>query len=150
MAFERNRIVMDAMNLANQPPRKPRAELGGVIFLPRTIDKARAHQPGGDPGPYVLAGFSVKMFDMLGITQEAFIAAVASASTDDDVLAFVLEHTTPEKITAWNAWVSARQPRNGDRVAALEFYPWLGERPDLVFGLDVLEEDDNRYFAARA
>jgi hypothetical protein len=140
---------MDAMDLSQRPPRKPRAELGGIIFLPRSIDKARAHRPGGVPGPYVLRGFTQHMLDMLGITQEAFVEVVAVAASDDDVLTSILARTSPEQIATWNAWVSARQPRNGDRVAALESYPWLGERPELQLGLDVLEEDDNRYFAAR-
>lgn len=139
---------MEALSLAAGPPRKPRAELAGVIFLPRSIDKARALQRGGDPGPYVMRGFTTRMLDHLGITEDTFRAAVAEAETDDDVGAFVRANTTPEKITAWNAFVSAREPRDGDRVAALEVYPWLGERPDLVFGLDVLEEDDVRYFSA--
>jgi hypothetical protein len=139
---------MDAMNLSGNPPRKPRAELAGVIFLPRSIDKVRALQPGGDPGPYVLHGFTTQMLDHLGMTEDAFRAAVAAATTDDDVAAFVLANTTPEKIAAWTAYITARRPRNGDRVAALEIYPWLGERPDIILGLDVLEEDDKRYFAA--
>jgi hypothetical protein len=137
---------MDVLDLSTKPPRAPRAELGGVIFLPRLIDKARATLPGGDPGPYVLRGFTTMMLEQLGITEEAFVAAVAAASSDDDVLAFVNRNTTPENIAAWNTFVSARRPRNGDRIAALEIYPWLGERPDLILGLDVLAEDDVRYF----
>jgi len=140
---------MEPLDLSAQPPRKPRAELGGIIFLPRSIDKARAHQAGGNPGPYVLRGFTQQMLDTLGITQAAFVEAVAAAATDEDVVAYVLAHTSAEHIATWNAYVSAREPRNGDRVAALEIYPWLGERPDLILGLDVLEEDDNRYFAAK-
>jgi hypothetical protein len=140
---------MEPLDLSTKPPRKPRAELGGIIFLPRSIDKARAHQAGGNPGPYVLRGFTQQMLDMLGITQAAFGEAVAAAASDDDVVAYVLAHTSAEQIANWNAYVSARQPRNGDRVGALEVYPWLGERPDLLLGLDVLEEDDNRYFAAK-
>lgn len=139
---------MDAITLAKKPPRLPRSELAGIIFLPRSIDKARAMLPGGDPGPYVLRGFTTHMLEHLGISEDAFVAAVASATSDDDVVAFVRANTTPEKIAAWNAFVSARQPRNGDRVSALEIYPWLNERPDLILGLDVLEEDDVRYFAA--
>jgi hypothetical protein len=141
---------MDPISLAAAPPRPPRAELAGIIFLPRSIDKARATLPGGDPGPYVLRGFTQQMLDTFGITQEAFVAAVASAASDDDVAAYILGHSAPEQIAAWNAWVSARKPRNGDRVAALEIYPWLNERPDLILGLDVLAEDDERTFPSRA
>ena len=140
---------MDAMNLSHQPPRQPRAELAGVIFLPRSIDKVRATLPGGDPGPYNIPGFTQLMLEKLGISVAAFTVAVAAAESDEEVGAFVEQNTTPEKIAEWNAWATTREPRNGDRIAALEIYPWLGERPDLIVGLDVLEEDDKRYFAAR-
>jgi hypothetical protein len=137
---------MDVLDLSTKPPRPPRAELGGIIFLPRSIDKARATLPGGDPGPYVLRGFTTMMLEHLEISEAAFVGAVAAAASDADVLSFVNEHSSAEHVAAWNAFVSARQPRNGDRVAALESYPWLGERPDLIIGLDVLAEDDIRYF----
>jgi hypothetical protein len=141
---------MDPMNLSTKPPRVPRAELAGVIFLPRSIDKVRATLPGGDPGPYNVPGFTQMMLERLGISVEAFTVAVAAAATDDEVGAFVRANTTQAKIDEWNGWVTTREPRGGDRVAALEIYPWLGERPDLKIGLDVLEEDDKRYFAGRA
>jgi hypothetical protein len=136
------------MNLSSKPPRKPRAELAGVVFLPRSIDKVRATLPGGDPGPYNIPGFTSGMLEKLGISVEAFTVAVAAAASDDEVATFVRNNTTQAKIDDWNGWVNVREPRGGDRVAALEIYPWLGERPDLKYGLDVLEEDDKRYFAA--
>jgi hypothetical protein len=140
---------MDVMNLSTKPPRSPRAELVGVVFLPRSIDKVRATLPGGDPGPYNIPGFTQIMLEKLGISVEAFTAAVAGAASDHEVGVYVRANTTQVKIDEWNGWVSAREPRGGDRVAALEIYPWLGERPDLIVGLDILEEDDKRYFAAR-
>jgi hypothetical protein len=141
---------MNAMNLSNKPPRLPRAELAGVVFLPRSIDKVRATLPGGDPGPYNIPGFTEIMLEKLGISVEAFTVAVTAAESDAEVGEFVHKHTTKAKIDEWNAWSTTREPRGGDRVAALEIYPWLGERPDLKIGLDVLEEDDKRYFAGRA
>jgi hypothetical protein len=140
---------MKPMNLSNKPPRKPQAELDGIVFLPRSIDKVCATLPGGDPGPYNIPGFTQMMLEKLGITVEAFTLAVAAADADADVAAFVRANSTQAKIDEWNGWAKTRQPRGGDRVAALEIYPWLGERPDLIIGLDVLEEDDKRYFAGR-
>jgi hypothetical protein len=139
---------MDPLNLSNKPPRKPRAALDGIVFLPRSIDKARAMLPGGDPGPYNIPGFTTMMLDTFGIAADAFVAAVAAAATDDDVVSYVRANTTQAKIEEWNAWSDTREPRGGDRVAALESYPWLGERPDLIYGLDVLEEDDVRHFSS--
>ena len=141
---------MNALDLSSAPPRIPRAELAGIVFLPRSIDKVRGHLPGGNPGGYVIAGFTQMMLDTLGISLDEFQAVVASAPGDDDVAAFVVEKSTPEKRAEWNAFAAQRRPRNGDRAAALEVYPWLNERPDLILALDVLEEDDRQLFAGRA
>jgi hypothetical protein len=124
----------------------PRAELGGITFLPRSIDKVRAHLPGGNPGPYVLTGGTQMMLETLGIDAEAFRAAVAAATDDDEVVAFVHARTDATKIDRWNAFIAVREPHGGDRVGALTSYPWLVERPDLRSILDVLEEDDRRTY----
>lgn len=138
---------MEPLDLTLGPPRPPRESLAGIMFLPRTIDKVRATLPNGALGAYSIGGFSEMLFDMLGIDAVAFTAAVAGAQTDAEVARFVAAATSPERIEQWNAMVLARRPRNGDREAAAQAYPWLPERPDLVLALDVLEEDDRRLFA---
>jgi len=140
---------MNPLDLTLGPPRAPRAALAGVVFLPRTIDKVRATLPGGAAGEYNIPGFSQMMFDTLGIEADAFRAAVADAENDDAVAAFVNASTTPDRVATWNAFVLNRLPRGGDRNAALESYPWLHERPDLILAIDVIEEDDRRHFAHR-
>ena len=141
---------MTPLDLTAGPPRPPRAELDGVVFLPRTIDKVRASLPGGKLGEYTIPGFTQMMLDTLGIPAETLTAAVATASTDEEAWANVRPLTTPEKIAEWTAFVSKRQPRGGNRVEALESYPWLGSRPDLTLSLDVLDEDDRQHFAGRS
>jgi hypothetical protein len=138
---------MESLDLSTAPPRSPYAELGGVIFLPRTIDKVRAGLPGGNFGLYKIAGFSETMFEMLAIDEAAFTAAVAGAANDDDVLAFVTGATTPERIAEWNAWASERKPAGGDRERALVPFPWLADRDDIPRALDCIAEDDQRLFA---
>ena len=98
------------MTLSDKPPRRPRAELAGVVFLPRSIDKVRATLPGGDPGPYNIPGFTQLMLEKLGISVESFSAAVAAAESDDEVGAFVRANTTQARIDEWNGWVTARLP----------------------------------------
>ncbi len=135
------------LDLTVAPPRGPRDTLGGIMFLPRTIDKVRALLPGGDAGEYTIPGISQMLLDALGIDIAAITAAVADAQDDDAVARFVTTSTSPERMTQWNAFLQARLPRGGDRDAALEIYPWLAEQPDLPLVLDVLEEDDRRHFA---
>ena len=138
---------MQPLDLTLAPPRSPRAELNGIVFLPRSIDKARAALPGGNLGEYTIKGFTTMMLEMFGITDEDFIACLHAATTDAEIAGFVLARASLEQIAAWNAFVSQRLPRNGDRAATLEHYSWLGKRPDLILALDVLEEDDRQSFA---
>src|SRR5271165_4783239 len=137
---------MEPLDLTIGPPRPPRAELAGVIFLPRSIDKARAALPGGNLGPYQMQGFTQMMLDALGISLESFTHAVAQAASDEDVANFVRRNTMAQERTKWNTFIGAREPRGGNRVEALRDYPWLPSRPDLILVLDVLEEDDKQTF----
>jgi Domain of unknown function (DUF5069) len=146
----RSAPVMEALDLSLAPPRAPRAELAGVVFLPRTIDKVRATLPGGALGAYNVEGFSTMMLDALEIPSDAFVAAVRDAADDADVAAFVATQTTAERIDAWNTLIRERLPRAGDRAAAIAAYPWLQEYTELPKALDVLAEDDRRHFAAAA
>jgi hypothetical protein len=137
---------VDALDLRKAPPRRPRAELAGVVFMPRSIDKIRATLPGGELGAYTISGFTATMFDMLGIALDDVTATVRSAASDDDVAAYVREHARPDGIKAWHAYVLAREPRNGNRAEAIAAYPFLADHPDLRLSLDVLEEDDRQTF----
>ncbi len=140
---------MEPLNLATAPPRAPRAEMAGIVFLARTIDKIRATLPGGNLGAYTIPGFSAMLLEALGIALDDFTSEVAKATSDEEVSSYVRASTTPEKIAAWNTLILARLPRGGDRNAAYESYPWLRERPDIILALDVLEEDDRQLFAAK-
>jgi hypothetical protein len=118
------------------------------MFLPRSIDKARAALPGGNSGPYVIAGLTQTMLDRLGVPLDAFMQSVSAAVDDADVARCVRGYANAEQYEDWNAWLRVREPRGGNRAEALTVFPWLADRPDLTRVLDVLEEDDKRQFAA--
>jgi len=138
---------MKELDLTAAPPRPPRAEVLGIIFLPRSIDKLRASLPGGNRGLYNLIGFTESMFELLGTTSERVLPLVASAKDDVEVAASLLRDAPAGAVQEWNAWLLARLPRGGNREEALKAYPWLPERPDLVLAVDILAEDDRRSFA---
>jgi Domain of unknown function (DUF5069) len=141
---------MGPLDLSLAPPRIPREELAGIVFLPRTIDKVRATLAGGRLGVYTVEGFSTMLLEALQIELDAFVAAVRDADDDAAVATFVRSATTTERIEAWNGMISERLPRGGDRAAAIVVYPWLAEYPELPKALDVLAEDDRRTFAQTA
>jgi hypothetical protein len=139
---------MEPLDLSKQPPRQPRAEIDGIIFLPRSIDKARAYLDGGNRNGYNIPGVTGGMLERFGISNDDFVAAVGAASNDADVLAFVRRNASQTTVDEWNAFVNNREPR-GDRnlPEVLESYPWLTEQPALRLVLDILAEDDRRIFA---
>ena len=138
---------MDALDLTHTPPRSPRAELAGLTFLPRTIDKIRATLPGGNLGDYTITGFTTRMLEQIKISVDELTVAVRDAASEDAVGAYVTSHTDPADIRKWNDFVLNRQILRGDRADAIAEYPYLADRPDLVYALDFLEDDDKRSFA---
>jgi hypothetical protein len=139
---------MEPLDLSKHPPRPPRAELDGIVFLPRSIDKARAYLEGGNRNGYNVPGVTGGMLERFGISNDDFVAAVNAATHDADVVAFVRRHADQAMVEEWNAWVQSREPRgNRNLPEVLEIYPWLKDQPDLTLVLDILAEDDRRLYA---
>jgi hypothetical protein len=139
---------MEPLDLTKQPPRAPRAEVGGIIFLPRSIDKARAYLAGGNRNGYNVPGVTGGMLERFGISNDDFIAAVGVAANDAEVVAFVRKHANQTALDEWNAFVKEREPRgNRNLPEVLEIYPWLKEQTHLILVLDILAEDDRRQYA---
>ncbi len=137
---------MKSLDLRIAPPRAPRAELAGIVFLPRSIDKVCAALPGGSLGGYEIEGFTTQMLAHLGISFDELFAVVRDALTEDAVAAYFAEHADADGVDAWHKYILARKPFDGDRVAAVSEFPYLAERTDIVYSLDLLAEDDRRAF----
>lgn len=130
---------MTSLDLTSARPRKARDAVDGIVFLPRSIDKARALLPGGAIGDYTIPGFTETMLKKFGVTVDDFVAAVRDAQSDDDVVAWVKAHATPGGIEAWNQFANNREIYNGDRAEAIADYPYLADHAELVYSLDFLD-----------
>jgi len=75
------------MDLRNGPPRSPYATLGGVQFLPRTIDKMRAEIAGLQGAYTASTGYSKQVYRLFGTDAKMFATIVRNNPTDDGVLA---------------------------------------------------------------
>jgi hypothetical protein len=133
---------MEPLDLREQRPRAARAKTGGITFLPRSIDKVRATLPGGDIADFQVKGLTTVMLERLGITVDDFTAAVRAAETEDDVVAYVVDHAEPEALKSWNDFADNRKIYGGERDRAVADYPWLAEHPELVYTLDFLDYTD--------
>jgi hypothetical protein len=130
---------MEPLDLSQRHPRTTRAELAGIVFLPRSIDKFRASLPGGNLSGYTIEGFTGRMLENLGIKPEAMLEVVAAAKTDEDVAKYVRENAVAGGADAWNSYALNRELYLGNRTEAIEENPWLADHPEITKSLDFLQ-----------
>src|SRR3954447_11409351 len=93
------------MDLTKDVPRSPYETLGGIVFLPRAIDKMRALIAGALGEYNARFGTSERMFRVLfGLTADDFEQIVRERPTDEGVLGALRRRAllTPEQIEDWN------------------------------------------------
>jgi hypothetical protein len=140
---------MDALDLTKAPPRAPRAPLADLdlIMAARSVDKMRAALPGGNLGDYQVPGFTTRMLDAIGISEDDFRAEVARASNDAEIAAWIRERTTPERLAASNAALESRRVKDRlDDKAWRKRYPHAVSMPPETPLIDILSKDDELAF----
>lgn len=113
----------------------------------RTVDKLRATLPGGNLGDYQITGFSSSLLNALGISEAVLRKAIAEARSDEDVAAWIREHSDPERYAEINAKLESRTV--GERLNDPEFmrrYPSAARLPPETSRLDHLVADDAEAF----
>ena len=133
---------MRPTSLRRRPPRDPRARLAGLIMLPRTIDKARALLPGGDPGEYAITpGVSAWLLGEIGISEAEFLVLVHRAADELEVARFVEARTVPEQREVLNASMKALRVSDLEDDARERFVRLHDAHADELV-IDVLVADD--------
>ncbi len=141
------------MDLTREVPRSPYEKLGGIVFLPRSIDKGRADL-AGLLGEYVSReGRSERLFEFLGVTANEFVEALSDRPTDEAVWDWISEHMTPhtsEEIADFNRQMCESSPESGTDVWTWpqfrEFLTAIGQghRKDITRHFDRLDLDEGR------
>jgi hypothetical protein len=97
-------MPIDAKDLSQEPPRSPRALLGGYVLAARMLDKARA-ELCGTAGQYLFnCGLDRIFLAYKGITAKEVLTLLALGWTDEEVLKWIDsngEPRTAEEIRAW-------------------------------------------------
>ena len=124
-------------------PRNSRAQLAGISFMPRTIDKLRA-KIQGTIGPYkILPGISGYVLEWLGLTEDQFTEVVRAAKSDDEIAAWLLANTDRTKYAGLNEMLVNRAIRDDEhRAQVLPAYPILNDHPGLRNWFDIFDLDD--------
>jgi len=140
---------MEPLNLTRRPPRSPRQFLPGLelFMLARTVDKIRATLPGGNIGEYQITGFSSSLLNALGISEAVLRKVIAEAESDEEVTAWIREHTDATRYAEINAKLAGRTV--GERLNDPEFlrrYPSAKSLPPETSRFDHLIADDAEAF----
>ena len=146
---------MTPLDLTQQPPRSGRAELDGIAYLPRAIDKTRAELPGGNLGRYIILRSDIVtvsglFYRRMGITHDEFAAAVRDAQTEDDVAAWLRPRIDEEKIAKWHRQlleIRLCDIPSPAKEAVLDNHPVAKTMPDTTYLVDVFDADDAELFA---
>lgn len=129
------------------------AQLGGLVFLPRTLDKIRKHARGGlhpDHHEYLGQGFDGRLCHFLGVSYDDLKGRTLAGGTDDEILSWILQRRgrplAPADLLIWNGFATKRGWRD-DATPTLERQKaesGLAHRTDLLTFFDYYEVDEGR------
>jgi hypothetical protein len=128
------------------------AKLGGLYFLPRTLDKIRLHARGAlhpDHHAFLGQGFDGRLCHFLGVSYDALKARTLAGGSDEEILDWCRQHGRPlteQDLIIWNGFAAKRGWRD-DATATLERQKaesGLAHRADLLTFFDYYEVDEGR------
>ncbi len=143
-------------DLSQNPPRSPRARLGGFVILPRGLDKARA-TPAGKVGEYHFnCPLDQRFLSFVGIEADAFLAEVKKGKSDGEILEWIRENSTTKPslwdVAQWSTFNEHRSPGDitGRQRTISQLEKFAKHRDDIYSGFDLLDLDDYVTFGGKA
>jgi hypothetical protein len=149
--------TLPAPDLTQRPPRSPRCRLGGLVILPRILDKGRATIAGKQGEFHYNCPLDQHLFNFLGLDPDALLAELKSDKGDGEILAWVQGNAkikrAPWEIEQWSAYSDKRGP-DSDAETLGYFAQAVGKftqtREDIKAWFDLLDTDDHVTFGGKA
>ena len=149
--------ALSAPDLTQRPPRSPRCRLGGLVSLPRLLDKGRA-DVAGKLGEFKYdAPLDQHLINFLGLDIAALRTQLATGDGDGEMLAWVIANAKHPRsaweIEQWSEFFLRRAP--GSDAETLDFLKQrLGEfgaqmREDIHTWFDLVDLDDHLTFGGK-
>lgn len=133
-------------------PRSPYDRVGGLVHLPRLLDKIRLRLRGELPPDYYAnlgKGFDLRFCELFEVAYEDLVARVEAGDDDAQVLAWCEQNgrrPSEAQIHMWNeylrkcGWNDEYTPRLRSRLEGLG----MSDRVDVQTMFDLLEVDEGR------
>jgi len=107
------KLKLLALDLTKTFPRSPRETLGGYVVAGRTLDKCRAVLAGTNGEYHFDCPLDGTFLGFTDISADAFKDFVATGATDEEVAAWISEHSKikePAEVTVWNNKMRCTRP----------------------------------------
>jgi len=138
------------MNVPNL--RSPYAETGGILYVPRMLDKIRLHAAGKLPQDYhanLGGGFDGRALSFLWIEYPALVERVKQGGSDEDILAWAVaqgRQPSPEEVEIWNDFMRKRgwNDESSERLAMRKREAGIEGRDDIQTFFDFIDADEGR------
>ncbi|MDP9003688.1 MAG: DUF5069 domain-containing protein [Verrucomicrobiota bacterium] len=96
------------------PVRSPAAQVGGIVYFGRMLDKIRVHAQGNLPEDYqpnLGTGFDRSCVEFLEVSYDELVTRTKEGGTDEEILAWCFakgRRPTDNQIHIWNEWMRKR------------------------------------------
>ena len=148
--------LINAPDLSQRPPRSPRCRLGGLVILPRMLDKGRATAVGKQGEYHYNCPLDQRLLNFLGVDPDGLMSEIKLAKGDGELLGWILENANnkiaPWDIEQWSAYQDKRSP-DSDAETILSFADKVGNfsktREDIKTWFDLLDLDDHASFGGK-
>ena len=145
------------IDLTQRPPRSMRQRLGGLVLLPRIIDKGRATLAGKNGEYNFNSPTDQYLVRFLGLDLTVLFKELASGKGDGEILKWVFANAktqrTPWEINASSTYMETRGP-DSDAESLASFAEYVGQhsksREDIKSWFDALDLDDHVSFGGKA
>jgi hypothetical protein len=142
-------LPISAPDLTQRPPRSPRCRLGGLVVLPRMLDKGRATLAGTNGEFNYNASFDQHIINFLGFDPAALLAELAAGKGDGAILEWLKANAhyqpAPWEIEQWSEYMIRRTP-DSDAETLYFFYrrvrSFSKTREDIKTWMDLIDLDD--------
>jgi len=143
-------------DLTQRPPRSFRVRLGGLVILPRMLDKGLATLSKKNGEYNYNSPTDQHLVRFLGFDADAMLKELAAGKGDGEMLEWVQSHSkiprAPWEIEAWCAYMEKRGP-DSDGETLSGFAEYVGQhsktREDIKTWFDAIELDDYASFGGK-
>ena len=104
------------IDLKNEPPRSGREMLGGLAWLGRMTDKARAKHAGTLADYVSLCPMDEAFLQRCGIAESEYLELIASENDDEQIASYFERHVGPTQREAANDWALVEKSEHLDEL----------------------------------